>query len=82
MSTFSLSTVKKVVDPVKVELCMKWEELCEELEAAIAGMPEDKEGEAQAQADWVAEWQSLMVSREPLHWFKEAWYQFGLRWGQ
>jgi len=69
MSTFSLSTVKKVVDPVEVELRTKWEWLCEELEAAIAAIPEDKEGEAQAQADWVAEWKSLMVSSEPLRWF-------------
>ena len=69
MSTFSLSTVKKVVDPVEVELRMKWEGLCEELDAAITAMPEDKEGEARAQADWVAEWKSLMVSPEPLRWF-------------
>jgi len=69
MSTFSLSTVKKVVDPVEVELHTKWEGLCEELDAAIMAMPEDKEGEARAQADWVAEWKSLMVSPEPLRWF-------------
>jgi len=69
MSTFSLSTVKKVVDPVVVELRTKWEELCKELESAIAAMPEDKEGESRAQADWVAEWQTLMVSSAPLSWF-------------
>jgi len=69
MSTFSLSTIKKVVNPIMVELRTKWEELWEELEAAITAMPEDREEEARAQADWVVEWQSLMVSPEPSRWF-------------
>jgi hypothetical protein len=62
MSSFSLSTIQKAVDPAEVTLRKEWEVLSKKLVAAIASLPGDAEGGERDQAEWMQRWQVLVVS--------------------
>jgi hypothetical protein len=62
MSTFSFSTLQKVVEPAEVELRKQWEAISKRVVDAIASMPEEGTDKALAQAEWIAGWELLMVS--------------------
>ena len=63
MSTiFSFSAVPKVVASPEAKLRKEWEEVCKKVEEAITNMPKDVLEEVGAQAEWVCNWDLLMVS--------------------
>jgi hypothetical protein len=62
MSTFSFSTLQKVVEPAEVELRKQWEAISKRVVEAIANMPAEGTDKALAQAEWITSWELLMVS--------------------
>jgi len=63
LTIFSFSTiVPKAVELPEAKLHKEWEEVCKKVEDAIANMPKDTLEEAGAQAEWVCNWDLLMVS--------------------